>query len=248
MKKIHLLSTFSIVACMTIFASCFKDTTRYEPPQISAAGVAFINASPKSGPLDFVDYESYRILTGNLSYNHSVTYPVTDTQTTPYRAFYTGYRTFAVGQAGSSLFFSIKQFLLKPNKVYSFFAVDTAAQTTLLQVEDSIRSLDSNKVSIKFINLTPDAKKIALYLNNQQQPLFDDVTFKQVTTYITVDPGENNVLTVKELDPIHGNNATYTATRDNVSFVKGGVYTIWSRGLENANDSTKLNISIMRTR
>lgn len=45
---------------------------------------------------------------------------------------------------------------LEPNKVYSLYYADTAANTTTVLIEDDIRSPDSGFVKYRFINLMPD--------------------------------------------------------------------------------------------
>lgn len=237
----------SSIACIlflivVVFSGCFKDAD--DNNNIPAAGVAFIHASPKNGMLDFVDYDSYygNILS-RLPYNTSAAYPVDKENTTPYRAFYPGSRTFGVAKAGTNYFFNIQQFNLSPGKLYSVFAIDTLSKTSLFIVQDSINSIDSNKVAVKFINFSPDSDKIDFYINNSSTPIVASKAFKEGSGYIAVEPSDNSSITIKE-----SANASVNAKRENIVLKKGSIYTVWARGLKNATDSTKLNVSILKTK
>ena len=244
MKK-YFYRPFSIAVLLLLmmvsFSACLKDTERSEIP---AAGIAFIHASPKTSLLDFVNYNSYNnYLLATLPYNTSAVYPKTDTSTTPYRAFLPGLRTIGITHAGTNYFLNIKQFNFAPNKLYSVFAVDTADKTMLVQVEDSLKSIDESRAVIRFINFSPDSKKLELIVGAATTPLSGAKAFKEYSGYYAVEPGDNYTLTVREAD----NHAKF-AKREKVALKKGGIYNIWARGLETATDSTQLNVSVMRTK
>lgn len=210
---------------------------------IDAAGVAFIHASPKNDLLEFVDYDTYGTILARLPYNTSSAYPTNENTTTPYRAFYPGARTFGVARAGTNFFYHIKQFALKPNNVYSVFAVDSANKAELLLVHDSLRVIDSTKVAIKFINLSPDAGNIDFLVSTNPEPLATDVAFKSSTAYKVIAPSANATLNIR----LKSGDKT-GKSRTNVELKQAGSYTVWARGLVNGTQADTLAISVLKTR
>lgn len=241
-KTLYRPSLLATVLIATLALSgCFKSSDHEDLP---ATGVAFVHASPKNDVLEFVDYDTYGSVRARLSYNTSAAYPTKDNATTPYLAFYPGARTFGLAKAGTSFFYNIKQFALRPNKVYSVFAVDSADKAELLLVQDSLKIIDSTKTAIKFINLSPDAGKIDFYIGNTRVPFAQDVAFKDFTAYKLVEPTTNATFSIQTKT-----GTGVTSNRSNIELKKGGTYTVWARGLVNSTTKADtLAISILKTR
>ncbi len=240
-KPLYRPSSLAIIlAGVLALSGCFKDSDHKDLP---AAGVAFVHASPKNDILEFVDYDTYGSVRARLPYNTSAAYPTKDNSTTPYLAFYPGARTFGIAKAGTSFYYNIKQFNLRPNNVYSVFAVDSADKAELLLVQDSLKVLDSTKVAVKFINLSPDAGNIDFYVNTTRVPFAQDVAFKGFTDYNLIEPTNNAIFSIQTKTGTGVNRS-----RTNVELKKGGSYTIWARGLVNGTQADTLAISVLKTR
>lgn len=237
-------SSIALLLLLTAaITGCMKDAG-HNAQYLPASGIAFVHTSPKNGTLDFIDYDMY---SGNvlsrLNYNTYAAFPVDKNKSTPYRAFVPGMRTFGVATAGTYRFLDLKQFSFIPEKLYTVFAIDTASKTSLFVVRDSSRSIDSTKASVKFINFSPDSKKISFTLNNDPKPIVSNKAFTEASGYISLTPRDNYSVTVTEIMA-----KKISKTRKKISLEKGGIYTIWARGLESASDTTGLNVSILRTR
>lgn len=215
---------FAAVGATVLFSSCLK-SDHYDYV-IQVAGLAFINASPGSPDLDLVADNVRETLPGVFSYDSSYGY---------LRA-YPGYRVFGFTKKHTNNLITSQQFYLQPGEAYSIFIADTLGSAKLFCFKDSLNIPDTTKyANIRFINLSPDSK--SLNLMSGTDTLFSNIAFGKATDFMAVNPDTYSLKTGET-----GSSATLS-TLTNVTFKKGGIYTVWARGYEKtAVDSIKIGL------
>jgi len=228
MKKINIrlrkLMAFTAVGAVVLFSSCLKND--HYDYVIQVAGIAFINASPGSPDLDLVADNVREKLPGVFSYDSSYGY---------LRA-YPGYRVFGFTKKNSHDLITFQPFYLRPGDAYSVFIADTLGAAKLFCFKDSLNIPDTTKfANIRFINLSPDSK--SLNLLSGTDTLFSNIAFGKATDFMPVNPDTYSLKTGES------GSSTTLSTLTNVTFKKGGIYTIWARGYEKtAIDSIKIGL------
>lgn len=215
-KFVRLASMFALLA---LTVACEKDDNG--GPQPSAGKVAFLNASFGSDSLNlFVGTNKANAKL--LGFGDSLTY-----LTIP-----TGDNAFEIKDKDDKSLVK-KAFKTEKNKNYSVLASNSADGKTfeLIQVIDDLTAPTGEKAKIRFIHLSPDAGK--LNLASSETVLAENISYKGASAYKEVDAkktsfnivdadGDETILTVEDL-----------------TLVKGKIYTIWIAGLQETADVKK---------
>lgn len=208
--------------------SCLKDDNNYS---VQAAGVALINAAPGSGPLDFISENKVNDLQRLFSYDTVISY----------NSAYPGFRVFGVTLHNSNELLGSKQFSLEPGVAYSLFVTDTIGDIKLVMLQDSLSNMDTTKAAIRFANMSADAPKLSLELSGGSSPDLADIAYSKATEFEAISPSDNYTLKL-----INSETQKVLATKSEVKFKKGHIYTVWARGVFESTDSkTKLGLRLM---
>lgn len=214
----------SLLAITLTISACKKD---FNNNPIEAAGIGFIHASPGTAALDFF-LDNQKI--------NSFTY----TKDLGYYTAYPGIRLLGVAKKDSSKYLTSATATLKAGLFYSVFVVDTLKSTKLLVVEDDLKTPETDKAKIRFINLSPGSAALDLAIEGKETALFTAKAFKEFTPFTTIDPAESYSFQVTE-----SGNRAIKATLPAIKIEKGKIYTIWAKGLKSATDSTAFGLKIM---
>lgn len=124
---------------------------------------------------------------------------------------------------------------------YTLIFADKSPKTAVIFVEDDLSSPTTDKAKIRFANLSPDAPALDLYVVGKTDAVVTNKTFKQISTFVNVDPGALG-FQIKE-----NGKTEVLATLTKFTIEKGKIYTIWARGLKDpaAADAVKLGVEAM---
>ena len=142
------------------------------------------------------------------------------------------------------------------NGYYSILSYDTGSMAKTLVLNDNLTAPASGEAEIRFLNLSSYGQAVnILLIDSNNTPGNDSVQLNNVSyagasgviadslgTFHTITPGTYKVL-------VNSSANTNLYTRDTLSFVSGGIYTVYSEGYLNGNNgSDSLNIGVMRNR
>ncbi len=224
-KIIGLLAGFSLTLGMS---ACLNDDQYAQLTPI--AYVSFYHGSPET--------ENLTITVDNKIYNHQSfefgTY-------LDYGNFYTGNRQFSFRPAHAANSLLDTALMLKPDIAYSVFLKE-GEQLEPLVVEDSLYRPEEGKALLRLVHLSPDTPEVML-LNAEEELLFEELAFGEVTSYQNVGQGNINL----RLKTVAGEEAVVSAS--NVSLDAGRIYTLVVRGYQNpggAVNKKSLSLQLIR--
>lgn len=150
----------------------------YRAPKFRAVShIRFLNASPNSPAIDV--YLNDRLMFRNLLYKY-----FSDYVTIPSGTYHI--KVFPSGNTVNPLI--DKSLFIPPEKIFTLAAIDEYPNIDLLSIEDVRRPKIPGKAFIRFGHLSPEAPTLNVVLPNGNT-LFSNVSYKQITPYIPVDPG-----------------------------------------------------------
>jgi hypothetical protein len=139
--------------------------------------IRVLHASPDAPAVDV--YANGSKIASNLSYR----------QFTQYLSVPSGSYNIRVFPAGTTQNAVIDTKIKIPGgKIFTVAAVGMLSDIGLLPVEDPIMPMMPGKVYLRFVHLSPDAPAVDVTLPDGMI-LFKDVSYKEITDYITVNPG-----------------------------------------------------------
>lgn len=222
MKKLHLIGIVALISVLLI--SCLDtDDQDYIDPN-NSAWIALINASPGSSDLKF--------------YNKGT---ALNSPELAYGGFYgyfnqiKGAASFTVRKQGSEDLDTLNMNLVADN-YYSVFAIDTPQELQLISYIDNHSAAPAGKSLIRFIQLSPDAPKLKLLIENEDQDL-GTYLFKEASPFMEVQSGvtKNFSLVNPETDEV-----IFTKK---ITLNNGKTYSIFSKGLiDTSEDNKELDI------
>src|SRR5690606_7635340 len=217
------------LALLPVLSSCLDDDDeRLEP--VPVAYVSFYHGSPKISSLQIeVDHRPYNTNTFDYS-----TY-------FDYGRFYTGDRNFSfkIGNAANSLLDTLVKF--EADKAYSFFISEEEDGFLPLLVEDDLDSPATGEALIRLVHLSPDAPEVTLLTGEDEEELFENQGYREVSDFVEVEAGRLNL----NLVAAAGSESLVSAT--NVNVREGRIYTLVVRGYkENSNTANSLSLQLVR--
>lgn len=175
--------------------------------------VRILHASPDAPPVDI--YANGDLIAENLTYSQLTDYVAVKPKEYSIQVYPAGQKTNPV----------INTKLNVPSKSsFTIAAIDRLSNISLLPImEVYMPMVDRRSSYVRFAHLSPNAPAVDVALPNGTN-LFSDVSYKQSTDYISVDPG-NYTLQVKPA----GNNQI-VLTVPNVKLAPGTIYTVYAIG------------------
>ncbi len=82
---------------------------------------------------------------------------------------------------------------IAPNSIQSFAIMNNPVNLSLLSIPEPHMAVSPSMVFLRVVNLSPNAPALDITLPNGQQ-LFKDVSFKDITGYIMIPPGNYTLL------------------------------------------------------
>jgi len=208
-------------------SSCIKDNNNYAPVQQPVALISAINASVDAQNVDlFLDQNR----TGNVSIKNG--------NSQDYIRAFTGKRNITFYVGGTTQKIVTDTATLKTNTFYSAFLSNLSSKPDLLLLTDTIKQPAVNTITVRFVNLSPDAPAADLAIKGGNV-LVSNKAYKGYSGFVAVP--YNSVL---NFEIRQAGTATVLASLPNQSLRNGSIYTIWIQGLAAATDQTKLSAHI----
>ena len=159
---------------MLFISSCKKteDTTA------SMAYLTIVNASPTLG--------TYNVYVNNSVVNNSGALPFGGS--VKYMQLAAGSYAVKFTTASSIDNLLTKNISLAENTAYSFYLLEKAPNLDGLLIQDNLSDVSTEKGFIRFINLSPNAPALDLYVTDATTSTISDKTYKTASGFIAVDP------------------------------------------------------------
>jgi hypothetical protein len=210
MKTILNAGLAGALTCISfVSVSCDVDNDNHPAP---VSYVSFYNASPNAPSLG--------ILVDDKLVN---TVPFAYSDHTSLR-FDIGSRNFKIGSYGTSDIFVDTTLVLQEDISYSIFIVDEYDDASVLILTDKAVLPPPLKAKIRFINLSPDGKRMQLKVQDLPTPLIGGQSFKEASSYIDVDSRTYNLEVVSE------EGTAISLPMPDIKIEDGWIYTILVRG------------------
>jgi hypothetical protein len=216
--KKNLIYSLSWVMLFTLFmgltTSCDDDDDIIDNGDaVPVAYVSLYHVSPDGPDLD--------IQVDNNRVNY---YPFEYTDYTGYLRFYTGERElkFTPFNASNTLFET--SLSLEEDSLYSVFVTGIAGERETVVVHDEFEENDTDNTLIRIVHASPDAPAIHLSLSGEDDNLFDDVAYRDVSDFMEVEDG------VTSFEILNAENGEVITSVSDVNFRPDRVYTLIVRG------------------
>lgn len=218
-----------VLLAVSMLTACKKDKDK--GPDLAKPGkVAMLISSPGADEFSFLLNGTKTNTAKPLTYNTVIDY--TDIKA--------GTGEFSFTKKGATEVLAKINYNIKPQSNYSLIVTDKSPKAALILVEDDLSAPAADKAKVRFINLSPDAPELDLYVGGKLDAGLTKKAFKAVSSFVNVDPGAELKFEIKE-----NGKTEVLATLDKYKVEKGKIYTIWARGLKAATDATKLGVEAM---
>ena len=197
----------------------FSDSSFQEMKSSSMGYVRVLHAVPDGPNVDV--YANEKLIANNLAYGNHTTYASLPDGTYKITLYVTGSKDSPI----------LSNMLTVSKTSYSTVAaIDTSSEIEFLRIKDSNGPIERDKSMIKFVHLSPNAPAVDITLQDGTI-LFNNVEFKQVTSYINVLP-DNYTLQVRL-----AGTPTVVLTVPDVNLQPNKIYTVYAIGLVGGNPS-----------
>ena len=148
-----------------------------QPSPMSTSYIRVLHASPNAPAVDV--YANSMLIAANLAYRDFTPYLKIRPGNYNVKVFPAGQKTNPVIDTNISV---------PPNSIFTVAAIGLLPNLSLLPILEPRMQIPPGKLFIRFAHLSPDAPAIDITLPDGT-PLFRDVSYKEVTNYIPVNPG-----------------------------------------------------------
>jgi hypothetical protein len=223
------IGLFSL-ALLPFLTGCLDDDQNSIDPQ-PVAYVSFYHGSPITPSINIeVDNRPYNTNTFDYS-----TY-------FDYGRFYTGKRTFSFKSinAANSLLDTTVTF--EADKAYSFFISEGEGSFVPVIAEDELKTPASGKALIRLVHLSPDSPALSLAIGEEEDGLFEDQAYQEVSEFEEIDGGRLNFHVLASAE----NKELVSA--EGINIREGRIYTLIVRGYaeQGSSSANQLNIQLVR--
>ncbi|WP_316848503.1 DUF4397 domain-containing protein [Pedobacter psychrodurus] len=219
----------TLILSAIMFTACKKDGPVL-PPAVQNGKLAVLVSSPGAAELSLLINGAKATTAKPLTYN----------TTMDYSDFKSGAVEFGVTKKDATEVLAKITGTIKANTNYTLFLTDKSPKATVILSEDDLSAPATDKAKIRFVNLSPDATLLDLYLAGKTETGISKKAFKDVSGFINVDAAAEAKFEIKE-----NGKTDVLATLEKVKIEKGKIYTIYAKGLKDATDVSKLGIDVM---
>lgn len=225
LKKLGILGVV-LLATISI-SSCLNNDDELPNLEEKAWGV-FINASPNSENLRFYS-DGEVINSSGMDYDELY----------GYLNFDEGAKTITVKSSGNENNLDTLSLNMVKNKIYSIFAINSAENLELISYDDSYTAPAATKAKIRFIQLSPDAPRIRVAIENNEE-FFGEFDFKQASFFQDISETLNKNMYLINME------TSDTIFTKEINLERGRIYSIYSKGFINTEiEEQKLDIAII---
>lgn len=217
-----------LLCAAVLFSACKKD--KPNDPVIQPAKLALLVSSPGAPELSFFANGNKVATAKALTYNTVINY----------MDLAPGTGEFSFKKKDVTDVLAKINYTAKTGVSYSLIVGDKSPKAALVLVEDDLSAPATDKAKVRFVNLSPDAPALDLFVAGKADAGLSKKAFKEVSGFVNVDPAAEVKFEIKE-----NGKTDVLATLDKFKVEKGKIYTIWARGLKDATDATKLGLEAM---
>lgn len=232
MKKKKILGKGLTVILLSAvgLSACLDDDFEAGEIDNEVAWVSFYHSSPDVGSLDI---EADDQVFTNQAFEYG--------DYTGYLSFYAGNREIEFVPRNQSDSLTGGNFSFQLNGYYSIFVVGEEEGLEVLMTTDDPVELQPGEFGIRFINLSPADTTMSLRFEDDEEPLFTDLEFKSVTSFVSTSAER------KRVEVVLGDSTVATASTDLVDFQSGHYYTVIAKGYvtPEADDEPGLSLSVL---
>lgn len=181
--------------------------------EMSMGYVRFVHTVPDAPNVDI--YVDDDLMVNNLAYGEDTDYLPIPEGTYRIALYVAGTRNNPV---------LVNMFTVNQNSVSTVAIVGNLSEIGFLAISDANEPIESGRSMIRFFHLSPNAPAVDITLPNGTV-IFDDVSFKQITPYIDVNP-LNYTLQVRV-----AGTSDVVLTVPNVNLAGDNFYTVYAIGL-----------------
>ena len=211
-NPVRKISKWLTILCMPlIISSCLDQGEPVELPPV--AYVTIYNASPDAPGLDLY-VENTRINHQALEYSNRINYT----------RFRIGERFFRITPFNGFNTLHETSHTLEPDKIYSMFITNRAANMSTLLVEDRWSTPAAGQLMLRSLHLSPDLGEVRIRLRKEESELIQNGVFEMINDFETLQTGS---YTIEVISPITGE---ILVSADNVVLHEGRIYTLLLRG------------------
>ncbi|GAB3918679.1 DUF4397 domain-containing protein [Mucilaginibacter boryungensis] len=225
LKGAGMIGMVCLLAAM--FSSCLKNHDNDDAVNVPYALVTVINTSPNSLAQDFY-----------LDNNRANTAPIVYGDGLDYIRAYTGKRTAAFYNSGTSIKTISDTVTLKADQYYSVYLANVITTPDIVILKDNIVKPATGMATIRFVNLSPNAPAADLAIKGGAV-LVSNKAYKGYSDFVPVNGNTTYTLEVRQTGT-----STVLASINTASLQSGSVYTVWLQGLSGATDQTKLTAGL----
>lgn len=215
-----------LVLSTLIFAACAKDKSDPTPNNPNGK-FAMIVSSPGATEFALLVNETKTATSKLLTYNTVV----------PYTDVKAGAAAFSFTKKDGTEVLAKISGTIKASSSYTLLVGDKSPKTSLILVEDDLSAPATDQAKVRFVNLSPDAGVLDLYVAGKTDTGLSKKAFKEVSAFINVSPAAELKFEVKE-----NGKTEVLATLEKYKVEKGRIYTIWVSGVKGTTDATKLSL------
>jgi hypothetical protein len=257
MGRIILVCRYILLIAVPVFLfSCKKDQVTQPQVLISTySGLSITNAAIGINNLHFFVDNQQVLLPDTLSYGNTEFFTIQNyvySNVTPYKDISYGYRQLGFIMPGGDNFLVSFNNYFQSGAKYSIFIADTISHGQLKYVllKDEIGISDSTKTQIRFINLSPDAPAMDVWVfpnagtygyklfSNRPYPVFDYSSIPGSQVFTKLDAGPYYFVATAA--------GTYNVLLQGGLILPGrGVITIYAKGLLSGTGNNQLDVGVI---
>jgi len=200
-----------------VFNSCKKS----DEVTVQATVLSVVNTSPSLGTFN-IYLNDTKINSAALPFGGR----------TPYAQHAAGDFSIKVTTANAVDNLLNKTITLADQTAYSYYLIGKTPNLDGLLVTDDLSTYSTDKAFVRFINLSPDAPTLDLFVKDATTSLIADKAYKAVSGFVAIDPAVYNYdIKEKTTGTVKASISTGAA------LVAGKYYTVIARGLLTAGDT-----------
>ncbi|WP_169712762.1 DUF4397 domain-containing protein [Algoriphagus faecimaris] len=220
LSMLTIASTFTLSSCLNDFDAPNLPPTSY---------VSIYQGSPDSPSLD-IYADANKINTAELNFSGALAYS----------PFYVGERRFKISPFNAASALLEKDFLLKPDTIYSLFILNKLSNLDIILVKDEWEEPVAEEAQLRLVHLSPDTEDVLIELSETEEPLTENIGFGENSGFIST---PTNTYDIQVKSAVNGE---VLVEAPNVELKGNRVYTLVLRGMkETENENRKLDVQLL---
>jgi len=215
------LSRLLAITAFSVSTLAFNSCKKTEEVAVQATVLSVVNTSPTLG--------TYNVYLNDTKINPAA---LPFGGRTAYAQYTAGDFSIKVTTANAVDNLLSKTITLADQTAYSYYLIGKTPNLDGLLVTDDLSTYSADKAFVRFINLSPDAPTLDLFVKDATTSLIADKAYKAVSGFVAVDPAVYNY-DIKEKTT----GTVKASVSTGAALVAGKYYTIIARGLVTAGDT-----------